>query len=73
MMFDRIINIMESVFSSYFVGLALFCSLFLSYIYPRILIYTDIEFKKEYNLGRYVGYIYAIGSILGFFIVKLFG
>ena len=47
MMFDRIINIMESVFSSYFVGLALFCSLFLSYIYPRILIYTDIEFKKN--------------------------
>ncbi|HHU49022.1 MAG: CLC_0170 family protein [Caldicoprobacterales bacterium] len=72
-MFGKIVNMLGNVFSSYFVGLTIFCSFFLSYVYPYILIDSESEFKKEYRIGKYVGYLYAGASLIGFITAKLFG
>jgi len=72
-LFNKIIIVFRSVFSSYFVGLTLFSSFFLSYVYPHIITHPNIEFKKEYRIGQFIGYIYAGGALIGIIITKLFG
>lgn len=68
---DTAITILSAIFSSYFVILTVVCGLFLSFVYPYVLI--DSEFKMEYKIGKIIGYVYIGGSLLFFFIIKLFG
>ncbi|HCS75477.1 MAG TPA: hypothetical protein DIW17_16585 [Clostridiales bacterium] len=72
-MFENLLQFMKLIFSSYFVGLTVFCGLILSFLYPYIIDKEKAEFKKEYKIGRIAGYVYIGGSLAAFFIVKLFG
>ena len=72
-MIEMLLRIMKLIFSTYFVGLAIICGLILSFVYPYLIDKEDTEFKKEYKIGRIVGYVYIGGSLAALFIVKLFG
>lgn len=72
-MFSNIVVLFRSIFTTYFVALVLFCSFFLSYVYPHIMIDSNADFKKEYRIGQLIGYIYTGGALIGFAIAKLFG
>lgn len=64
---------MNLIFSAYFVVLSVFCGLILSCLYPYLINKEKTEFRKEYKIGRIVGYVYIGGSIAALFLVKLFG
>jgi multisubunit Na+/H+ antiporter MnhE subunit len=72
-MLEYLLQFMKMVFSAYFVSLTVLCGLILSFIYPYLINKEESEFKKEYKIGKIVGYVYISVSIGAFFIVKLFG
>jgi len=71
-MIDTLLSFMKTVFSSYFAMLTVICGIFLSVIYPYLFI-SDSEYKTEYKIGKYIGYLYIFGSLFFFIITKLFG
>lgn len=68
-MFD-IIKILRLIFTPYLVGLMILCGVFLSFVFPSLI--ADNEFKTEYKIGKYAGYLYMGGSVFMYIIVKLF-
>ena len=72
-MIDSFFLILKMIFSSYFVGLYIFCGIIISFVYPFLIHNSDTEFKKEYKIGRVIGYLYVSGSLAVFIAVKLFG
>ena len=72
MMIDSLFRILKMIFSSYFVGLTMICGIILSFYYPILVCKSETEFKKEYKIGKIIGYIYISGSLAVFIVVKLF-
>jgi hypothetical protein len=62
---------MHLVFTPYFVGLTIFCGIWLSFVYPNMA--ADSRFPIEYRIGKISGYFYMGGSIALYIIGTLFG
>ena len=72
-MIQNVLQLLKLIFTAYFVGLVIICGFILSFLYPFLIDQAETEFKKEYKVGRIVGYLYIAGSLVVFLIVKLFG